>query len=90
MTMTTIKRTFGGVKFWNEERGFGFLRPLIENYDGTYQIDASELDVFCHATRLKQTGLEALTQDDIVSYEISKSARTGKLEASDVRIEAAK
>jgi cytochrome d ubiquinol oxidase subunit II len=35
-------------------------------------------------------GLEALTQDDIVSYEISKSARTGKLEASDVRIEAAK
>lgn len=50
----------GTVKFYNEEKGFGFIVD-----------DESRNDVFVHATGLK----EKIRQDDRVSFEITEGKK---------------
>lgn len=50
-------KTTGIVKFYNEEKGFGFITP-----------DTDEENVFFHSTALKG---ERLYEDDLVEFEMS-------------------
>lgn len=50
----------GTVKFFNEEKGFGFIVP-----------DSWEKDVFIHKSNLEDT----ITQDDKVEYTLWESDR---------------
>jgi len=52
----------GTVKFFNETKGFGFIKP-----------DDGGAEVFVHATGL----VDKITQDDRVSYEV-QDGRKGK------------
>ncbi|MDE8652991.1 cold-shock protein [Novosphingobium album (ex Liu et al. 2023)] len=54
----------GTVKFFNTDRGFGFIAP-----------DGGGNDSFVHISAVERSGLQALRQDQRVSYEIEVDKR---------------
>jgi CspA family cold shock protein len=68
--------TMGTVKFYNYQKGFGFITP-----------DAGGKDVFVHATALERAGMNALNEGQKVRYDIDEDRRSGKVTVG--RIEAA-
>jgi CspA family cold shock protein len=58
----------GTVKFYNDQKGYGFIQP-----------DAGGKDVFVHATALQRSGLTGLTEGQKVSFETGEDRRTGKV-----------
>jgi len=49
----------GTVKFFNTQKGFGFIQP-----------DDGSKDVFVHITAVERAGLRSLTEGQKVSFEI--------------------
>jgi len=49
--------TNGTVKFYNDQKGFGFIQP-----------DNGEKDVFVHATALEAAGIRSLNEGDKVTF----------------------
>lgn len=64
----------GTVKFYNSQKGFGFIEPS----DGGK-------DVFVHATALERAGISGLSEGQKVSYEASQDSRTGKIAVSSIQ-----
>jgi len=60
----------GTVKFFNHDRGFGFIEPT----DGGK-------DVFVHATAVESAGMPALKEGQKLSYEVKADERSGKSSA---------
>jgi cold shock protein len=61
--------TTGTVKFFNTEKGYGFISP-----------DGGGNDAFVHISALERSGMGALAQNDRVSYELEQDKR-GKMSA---------
>jgi cold shock protein len=59
--------TLGTVKFYNEQRGFGFIQP-----------DDGGKDVFVHATALERAGIRRLVEGQKVSFDTEEDRRSGK------------
>ena len=59
--------TNGTVKFYNSQKGFGFIQP-----------DDGGKDVFVHATALERAGLHGLNEGQKVSFDIVPDARGAK------------
>ena len=59
----------GVVKFFNGERGYGFIKP-----------DDGGRDVFVHITAVERAGLQTLQKEQRVSYELEQDQR-GKTSA---------
>ena len=59
----------GTVKFFNTEKGYGFIAP--EDGSG---------DSFVHITAVERAGMSTLTPDQRVSYELERDKR-GKFSA---------
>ncbi|MGY9107003.1 MAG: cold-shock protein [Alphaproteobacteria bacterium] len=59
--------TIGTVKFYNANKGFGFISPE----DGAK-------DVFVHATALEAAGMNSLTEGQRVSFDIQPDAKGSK------------
>ena len=57
----------GTVKFYNDQKGFGFIQP-----------DNGEKDVFVHATALERAGISALREGDKVKFNTENDPRSGK------------
>jgi CspA family cold shock protein len=57
----------GTVKFYNEQKGFGFIEPS----DGGK-------DVFVHATALERAGIRRLVEGQTVSFDTEVDSRSGK------------
>jgi CspA family cold shock protein len=57
----------GTVKFYNEQKGFGFIEPS----DGGK-------DVFVHATALERAGISRLVEGQTVSFDTEVDSRSGK------------
>jgi len=68
--------TRGTVKFYNGQKGFGFIQP-----------DDGSKDVFVHATALERAGMTGLVEGQKVSFDTEQDRRTGKVAVG--RIEAA-
>jgi CspA family cold shock protein len=68
--------TPGTVKFYNYQKGFGFITP-----------DAGGKDVFVHATALERAGIQGLTEGQKVNFDTEEDRRSGKIAVG--RIEAA-
>jgi cold shock protein len=66
--------TMGTVKFYNGQRGFGFIQP---NDGGK--------DVFVHATALERAGMHALREGQKVSFDTEQDRRTGKTAVANIR-----
>ena len=58
----------GTVKFYNDQKGFGFIQP-----------DNGEKDVFVHATALERAGISALREGDKVKFDTQNDPRSGKI-----------
>ncbi|NKX17431.1 cold-shock protein [Brucella pseudogrignonensis] len=63
----------GTVKFFNQDKGFGFIRP-----------DDGGSDVFVHVSGLVQAG-GSLGEGQNVSDETGQDRKTGKAKAENVR-----
>jgi cold shock protein len=64
----------GIVKFFNSERGYGFIKP-----------DGGGEDVFVHLSAVQASGFEKLVQGMRVGFEVGPDKKTGKAKAISVR-----
>ena len=60
----------GTVKWFNSEKGFGFIQP-----------DDGGKDVFVHISAVEQAGMSNLNEGQKLSYDIVEDRRTGKSSA---------
>lgn len=65
--------TTGTVKWFNSQKGFGFIQP--EN---------AEKDVFVHISSVERAGMDALTEGQKVSFDIVTESKTGKSAAENL------
>jgi len=63
----------GTVKFYNEQKGFGFIEPE----------DGSK-DVFVHATALERAGISRLVEGQKVSFDTELDSRSGKTAVANI------
>ena len=66
----------GTVKWFNEEKGYGFIQP-----------DGGGRDVFVHISAVERSGLQTLSDGQKVSFEVQTDRRTGKEGAANIRSE---
>ena len=64
----------GTVKWFNSQKGFGFIQPE----------DGSK-DVFVHISAVERAGLGALKEGQKISYEIVADRKTGKSSAENLK-----
>ena len=64
----------GTVKWYNEQKGYGFITP-----------DEGGKDVFVHVTALERSGMRGLVEGQKLSYELQTDRRTGKESAANLQ-----
>jgi cold shock protein len=57
----------GTVKFFNDQKGYGFIQP-----------DDGGKDVFVHVSAVERSGMRGLIEGQKVSFEIETDRRSGK------------
>jgi CspA family cold shock protein len=62
----------GKVKFFNEQKGFGFIEPE----DGSN-------DAFVHISAVQAAGMDTLREGDALTYELEES-KNGKMAATNL------
>ncbi len=65
----------GTVKFFNEQKGYGFIQP-----------EGGGNDAFVHISAVERAGMRTLRQDQRVAYELEQDRR-GKTSAVNLRPE---
>ena len=65
----------GTVKWFNEQKGFGFIQP-----------DGGSKDVFVHISAVERAGLGTLKEGQKVSFEMETDQRTGKTSAGTLKV----
>ena len=60
----------GTVKWYNPDKGFGFIQP-----------DDGSKDAFVHVSAIERAGMTGLREGQKISFELLKDARTGKMSA---------
>jgi CspA family cold shock protein len=66
--------TSGTVKWFNAQKGFGFIQP-----------DGGGADVFVHISAVERSGIGNLTEGQKVTYEVETDPRRGKTSATNLR-----
>ena len=66
--------SIGTVKWFNVQKGFGFIQP-----------DDGGKDVFVHISAVERAGMSNLREGQKLSYEITQDRRTGKSSADQLR-----
>jgi cold shock protein len=64
----------GTVKFYNDQKGYGFIAP-----------DNGGKDVFVHATALERAGLHGLSEGQKVSFDTEVDQRSGKTAVANIQ-----
>jgi cold shock protein len=64
----------GTVKFYNDQKGFGFIQP-----------DDGSKDVFVHATALERAGIRGLREGEKVSFDTQEDSRSGKVAVNNIQ-----
>ena len=64
----------GTVKWFNGQKGFGFIQP-----------DDGSKDVFVHITAVERAGMFGLNEGQKVSYELVADKRSGKSSADNLK-----
>ena len=64
----------GTVKWFNPQKGFGFIQP-----------DDGGKDVFVHISAVERAGLYDLREGQKISYELTSDRRTGKTSADQLK-----
>src|SRR6185369_14411560 len=63
----------GTVKFFNEQKGYGFIQP-----------ESGGQDAFVHISAVERSGMQTLRQDQRVSYDLQQDNR-GKMAAVNLK-----
>ena len=66
--------TTGTVKFYNDQKGFGFIQP-----------DDGGKDVFVHVSAVERSGMGGLGEGQKVSFEMERDRKTGRESAVDLK-----
>ncbi|MEZ6013071.1 MAG: cold-shock protein [Hyphomonas sp.] len=66
----------GTVKFYNDQKGFGFIAP-----------EDGGTDVFVHATALERAGMRILSEGQKVAFTTAKDPRNGKMAVDTISVE---
>ncbi len=64
----------GTVKWFNGQKGYGFIQP-----------EDGGADVFVHISAVERAGLGSLNEGQKVSYELERDKRSGKMSAGDLQ-----
>ena len=64
----------GTVKWFNDQKGYGFIEP--ENGGG---------DVFVHITAVNKAGMQSLHEGQKITFEIQKDPKNGKNSAANLQ-----
>jgi CspA family cold shock protein len=65
----------GTVKFYNDQKGYGFIQP-----------DNGGKDVFVHATALERAGIRGLYEGQKVSFDTAEDRRSGKIAVNNIQL----
>lgn len=65
--------TIGTVKFFNEQKGYGFIAP-----------EGGGQDAFVHITAVERAGMRTLRENQRVSYDLQQDNR-GKMSATNIQ-----
>jgi len=57
----------GTVKWFNSQKGFGFIQP-----------DQGGSDVFVHVSAVERAGLQGLHEGQKISFDVERDSRSGK------------
>lgn len=66
--------TIGTVKWFNIQKGFGFIQP-----------DNGEKDVFVHISAVERAGMSNLSEGQKLSFELQRDQRSGKVSACNLQ-----
>jgi CspA family cold shock protein len=64
----------GTVKWFNAQKGFGFIQP-----------DQGGTDVFVHISAVERAGLGGLNEGQKLSYDLESDQRSGKMAAGNLK-----
>jgi CspA family cold shock protein len=67
--------TNGTVKFYNAQKGYGFIAP-----------DGGDKDVFVHATALERAGIQSLREGQKVRFDTQNDPRSGKIAVGTIEV----
>ncbi|MEM7767712.1 MAG: cold-shock protein [Pseudomonadota bacterium] len=65
----------GKVKWFNTEKGYGFIQP-----------EDGGKDIFVHISAVERSGLQSLKEDQTVEYELYNDTRRNKTSAVDLKV----
>jgi len=65
----------GTVKWFNSQKGFGFIAP-----------DDGKADAFVHISAVERAGLRGLNEGQKVSFELLADRKSGKMSAENLKI----
>ena len=65
----------GTVKWFNAQKGFGFIQP-----------DSGSKDVFVHATALERAGIGGLAEGQKVAFDTAEDRRSGKVAVNNIQL----
>jgi len=66
--------SIGTVKWFNAQKGYGFIQP--ENGDK---------DVFVHISAVERSGVGSLVEGQKLSYDLQRDERSGKMSAANLQ-----
>jgi CspA family cold shock protein len=64
----------GTVKWFNPQKGFGFIQP-----------DNGGNDVFVHISAVERAGMATLQEGQKLAFELEKDSRSGKMSAGQLQ-----
>jgi cold shock protein len=64
----------GTVKWFNAQKGFGFIQP-----------EGGGPDVFVHISAVERAGMGSLQEGQKISYEVQRDAKRGKSSAENLK-----
>ncbi|MBN2751314.1 MAG: cold-shock protein [Rhodospirillaceae bacterium] len=65
----------GTVKWFNAQKGFGFIAP-----------DDGGSDAFVHISALERSGISSLNEGQKVGFQLVADSRSGKMSAEDLKL----
>ena len=69
-----ISMSTGTVKWFNGQKGYGFIQP-----------DEGGADVFVHISAVERAGLRSLNEGQKITYELERDPRSGKTSAGQLQ-----
>lgn len=66
--------TTGTVKWFNGQKGFGFIQP-----------DSGGADVFVHISAVERAGMQSLHEGQKISFELERDPKNGKTSAGQLQ-----